>query len=292
MSTSNLNPHASANPLADGKGKKAPDKLKFFIGPCVLESRELVMLIAETLHRELSPFFSDIELTFKGSFDKANRSSITSFRGPGLKQGLEWLSEVRDRFHLPVVTDYHTPDQAMAVAEVVDVLQLPAFLCRQTDMVIEGARACAKYGRTFKMKKAQFMAPEDMKNVVDKAHQFLPLSQILLTERGTTFGYQNLIVDMSSFQTMGRSGVKTIYDATHSVQRPGGLGTSTGGKRENAFVLAKAAIAAGAQGVFIETHPTPDKALSDPTTCLDLTEIKTWVQKLTALYRFVQGECP
>jgi 2-dehydro-3-deoxyphosphooctonate aldolase (KDO 8-P synthase) len=261
--------------------------MQFFIGPCVLESESLAMTIAESLVKNLEKELKngDVQLVFKGSFDKANRTSINSYRGPGLDEGLAILQKVKKTFGLTTVTDVHLPEQAVPVAEVIDYLQIPAFLCRQTDMIIEAAQACQKYGRTLKVKKGQFLAPEDTKNIVDKAKNFLPLDRILLTERGASFGYNNLVVDMASFQIMKSFGVKTIYDATHSVQRPGGLGNITGGKREQIKVLARAAVAAGADGVFMETHPNPDKALSDSTTALDLKVVPGLVRELVAFHK-------
>jgi 2-dehydro-3-deoxyphosphooctonate aldolase (KDO 8-P synthase) len=263
-------------------------RMEFFIGPCVLESEALVRQIAETLLKDLEPLLKDkLSLTFKGSFDKANRSAIDSYRGPGLEAGLKMLEMVKREYKLPVVTDYHEAAQAMPVASVVDTLQVPAFLCRQTDMILAGAEACKKYGGRLKVKKGQFLSPEETKNIVDKAKNYLPESQILLTERGSSFGYNNLVVDMASFQIMKSFGVKAIHDATHCVQRPGGLGKSTGGKREQILTLAKAAVAAGADGIFMETHPTPDKALSDPTTCLQLSQVKQIVETLIRIYEVV-----
>ena len=262
-------------------------KMDLFIGPCVLESEALAMQIAETLLTDLEEFKDKINLSFKGSFDKANRSAITSYRGPGIDEGLRILEKVNKEFGLPTITDFHTPNQAMTVAEVVNTLQIPAFLCRQTDMIVAGAEACSKFDRQLKVKKGQFLSPEETGNIVDKASTIMPKSNILLTERGSSFGYNNLIVDMSSFQTMKSFGVRAIHDATHCVQRPGGLGKSTGGKREQILVLAKAAIAAGADGIFMECHPTPDKALSDPTTCLELTKIKETIRTLLKIYEVV-----
>jgi 2-dehydro-3-deoxyphosphooctonate aldolase (KDO 8-P synthase) len=260
------------------------NKFDLFIGPCVLESESLAMEIAEHLVKELEPYKNQINLSFKGSFDKANRSSINSFRGPGIDEGLRILEKVNKEFGLPTITDFHSPEQAMQVASVVDTLQIPAFLCRQTDMIVAGAKACEKYGRQLKIKKGQFLSPEETGNIVDKASSILSKDQILLTERGTTFGYNNLIVDMASFQIMKSFGVRAIHDATHCVQKPGGLGTSTAGKREQMLVLAKAAVAAGADGIFMEVHPTPDQAKSDPTTCLKLTKVKEVVEKLLKIY--------
>lgn len=262
-------------------------KLDLFIGSCVLESEELALMIADRLIKDLRPFEDKITLTYKGSFDKANRTSINSYRGPGLEEGMRILKKVKDATGLPVVTDFHEPWQAMKLASVVDVLQVPAFLCRQTDMIAAGAEACARHGRILKVKKGQFLSPEETQNIVDKATTFLPKSQIMLTERGSSFGYNNLVVDMASFQIMKSFGVKAVHDATHCVQRPGGLGTATGGKREQILVLARAAVAAGADGVFMETHPNPDKALSDPATSLPLDQIKGVVEQLLKIYEVV-----
>lgn len=259
-------------------------KLEFIMGPCVIESESMVMHIAEALKKDLEPFKNQINLTFKASFDKANRTSVNSFRGPGMDTGLRILENVRKNFGLPVLTDFHHHDQADPVAAIVDILQVPAFLCRQTDMIVEGANAAKKYNRVLNIKKGQFLSPEDTGNIVDKASSILSKDKIFLTERGVSFGYNNLIVDMSSFQVMKAFGVRTIYDATHSVQRPGGLGTATGGKREQVEVLARAAVAAGADGIFIETHPDPIKALSDASTSLPLSEIPRIVDTLVKIY--------
>lgn len=262
-------------------------KFDFFIGPCVLESEELAMKIVDHLVKELKPFENKINLTFKGSFDKANRTSISSYRGPGMVEGMRIMEKVKKNFGLPTLTDFHEAHQAMKLAEVIDVLQVPAFLCRQTDMIAAGAEACKKYNRILKVKKGQFLSPEETKNIVDKAHTIIPKSQILLTERGSSFGYNNLVVDMASFQIMKSFGVKTVHDATHCVQRPGGLGTQTGGKREQILVLAKAAVAAGCDGIFMETHPDPSKALSDSATSLPLENIRGVVEQLLRIYEVV-----
>jgi 2-dehydro-3-deoxyphosphooctonate aldolase (KDO 8-P synthase) len=262
-------------------------KLDFFIGSCVLESEELAMQIADRLIKDLKPFEDKITLTYKGSFDKANRTSINSYRGPGIDEGMRILEKIKSTFGIPVLTDFHEASQAMKLASVIDVLQVPAFLCRQTDIIAAGAEACAKYGRILKVKKGQFLSPDETKNIVDKASTFLPKNQILLTERGSSFGYNNLVVDMASFQIMKSFGVKTVHDATHCVQRPGGLGNATGGKREQILVLAKAAVAAGADGIFMETHPNPDKALSDAATSLPLDQIKGIVEQLLRIYEVV-----
>lgn len=261
--------------------------MECFIGPCVLESEGVVDEIASCLKEELGANNNELSLIFKGSFDKANRSSIHSYRGPGLEKGLALLESVKKKYGFPVVTDFHLPSQANEVASVVDFLQVPAFLCRQTDLIEAGASACQKYNRVLKIKKGQFLAPHDCGNIVEKAAGFLPLKQIRLTERGSCFGYNNLVVDMSSFQTMKSLGVAAIYDATHSVQRPGGLGNQTGGKREQIVVLARAAVAAGADGVFLETHPDPDKALSDKATAIELSKVSRIVGDLLKIKKAI-----
>ena len=255
-------------------------KIDFFIGPCVLESKELARQVIESLQEDLKSFDDKIQLTFKGSFDKANRSSIDSYRGPGIDEGLKILSDIKKEYNVPVITDFHEASQAQIVAEVVDTLQVPAFLCRQTDIILSGAKACKEFGRRLKVKKGQFLSPEETENIVDKASNFLDKDSILLTERGTSFGYNNLVVDMASFSIMKSFGVSAIHDATHCVQRPGGMGKSTGGKREQILVLAQAAAAAGADGFFMEAHPNPEKALSDATSQLPLNQIKSIVSKL------------
>jgi 2-dehydro-3-deoxyphosphooctonate aldolase (KDO 8-P synthase) len=263
-------------------------KMDLFIGPCVLESEDLAMIVCENVLRELDEFRDHLNISFKGSFDKANRSAIDSYRGPGLEEGLRILEKVSETFKVPTITDYHSPAQADIVASVVNTIQVPAFLCRQTDMIIEGAKAAQRYGGQLKIKKGQFLAPEDTKNIVEKAQNFLSLDKILLTERGTSFGYNNLVVDMASFQIMKSFGVRTIHDSTHCVQRPGGMGKTTGGKREQIETLAKAAIAAGADGIFMEAHPNPEKALSDATSQLPLTQIKGLVGKLLEIREVVR----
>lgn len=256
-----------------------------FSGPCVLESEDLALEVAESLKEQLSGFGDEVELTFKGSFDKANRTSINSYRGPGIEKGLKIMEAVKAKTGLPVITDFHLPEQADEVASVCNTLQIPAFLCRQTDMIIAGAEACKKYGSRLKVKKGQFLSPEETKNIVDKAINFLEKDSILLTERGTSFGYNNLVVDMASFSIMKSFGVKTIHDATHCVQRPGGLGNATGGKREQILVLAKAAIAAGADGVFMECHPNPSEAKSDASTSLELAKVGGIIESLLKIKR-------
>ena len=266
------------------------EKLELFMGPCVLESRLLALDIAGSLVEQLDKFKDRVSLTFKGSYDKANRSSIDSYRGPGLQEGLKILEEVKKNVSLPTVTDFHHPSEAQEVAQVVDVLQVPAFLCRQTDMICEGARACRQHGRRLKIKKGQFLSPEEVGNIVDKASSLLLKEAILVTERGTSFGYNNLVVDMASFQIIKSFGVKAVHDATHCVQRPGGLGKSSGGKREQVEVLARAALAAGAQAIFMEVHPNPDRAKSDGATAIPLERVGGLVADFLRFYEAAHGE--
>jgi 2-dehydro-3-deoxyphosphooctonate aldolase (KDO 8-P synthase) len=237
---------------------------RFFLiaGPCVIESRELAMETAGRL-KEIAASV-DVPFIYKSSFDKANRSSGRSFRGPGIDQGLRILADVRDAIGVPVLTDVHEIEQIAPVAAVVDVLQTPAFLCRQTDFI----RAVSSTGRPVNIKKGQFLAPQDMKNVVDKAREAAIEAggdgqNIMVCERGVSFGYNNLVSDMRSLAIMRDTGCPVVFDATHSVQLPGGQGTSSGGQREFVPVLARAAVAAGLSGLFMETHPDPANALSD-----------------------------
>lgn len=225
-------------------------------GPCVIESRQSCLDIADRLLGISEK--TGVAMIFKASFDKANRSSIDSFRGPGLEKGLEILAEVRQKTHLPILTDVHEPGQAAAVGKVVDCIQVPAFLCRQTDLLC----ACAQTGKCVNVKKGQFLSPEEMKNVVDKLRA-CGSREIMLTERGTFFGYNRLVNDMTAIDIMKNLGCPVVFDATHSTQQPGGLGNASAGRRQMAPILAKAAVAAGANGLFIETHPEPDNAKSD-----------------------------
>ena len=264
-------------------------------GPCVIESEEMVLSIAarmKTITDELG-----IPYTFKASFDKANRTSLSSFRGPGLEEGLRILKKVKDTYGLPVCTDIHEPWQGGAAArfgeittaepaaEVADILQIPAFLCRQTDLLV----AAAKTGRCINIKKAQFLAPWDMKNCLEKVRQS-GNDNVMLCERGTSFGYNTLVVDMTGLRVMKDFGVPVIFDATHSVQKPGGNGTSTGGNREYVEYLAKAAVAVGVDGLFMETHPDPDHAKSDGPNMVPLNEMETLLKKLILVYNAVHTE--
>jgi 2-dehydro-3-deoxyphosphooctonate aldolase (KDO 8-P synthase) len=234
------------------------DKPFFLIaGPCVVESEQLQMDVAGKL-KEMTAELG-IPFIFKSSYDKANRSSGKSYRGPGMEKGLEILAKVRKALGVPVLTDVHTEEEVPKVAAIVDVLQTPAFLCRQTDFI----HAVARAGKPVNIKKGQFLAPGDMKNVVDKAREASGADNIMVCERGASFGYNNLVSDMRSLAIMRDTGCPVVFDATHSVQLPGGQGTSSGGQREFVPVLARAAVATGVSGVFMETHPDPAKALSD-----------------------------
>lgn len=232
------------------------DKLTILAGPCAIESQEILNKTAEKL-KEITTKL-DINFVFKSSFDKANRSSINSFRGPGLEKGLTMLEKIKKEFDIPIVTDIHTPDQAAATAEVADILQIPAFLCRQTDLLV----AAAKTGKIVNIKKGQFLAPEQMGPLIKKVEDS-GNNNILVTDRGTSFGYNNLVVDFRGIPIMQSFGYPVVFDATHSVQLPGANGCSSGGDRRFVPVLAKAAMAAGANVLFFEIHPDPDKALCD-----------------------------
>ena len=253
----------------------------FFLiaGPCVVESEQLQMDVAGTL-RDLCRSLQ-IPFIFKSSYDKANRSSGSSFRGPGMEQGLEILAKVRRDIGVPVLTDVHTEADAPRVADVVDVLQTPAFLCRQTDFI----HAVASLGKPVNIKKGQFLAPWDMKNVIAKARQAAqqaghPDTQFLACERGASFGYNNLVSDMRSLAILRDTGCPVVFDATHSVQLPGGQGDSSGGQREFVPVLARAAVAAGVSGLFMETHPDPAKALSDGPNAVPLRHMSALLESL------------
>ena len=250
-------------------------------GPCVIESEDLVMTIAAEMKRITDEL--GIPYTFKASFDKANRTSIHSFRGPGIEEGLGILKKVKDTYDLPICTDIHEPWQAEKAAEVCDILQIPAFLCRQTDLLV----AAAKTGKCINIKKAQFLAPWDMKNCVEKVRES-GNDHVMLCERGTSFGYNTLVVDMTGLRVMKEFGVPVIFDATHSVQKPGGNGSSTGGNREYVEYLAKAAIAVGVDGLFMETHPDPDHALSDGPNMVPLSEMEELLNKVKRVYEAVQ----
>ena len=259
---------------------------RFFLiaGPCVIESEALQMDVAGQL-KEITASLG-IPFIFKSSFDKANRSSGTTFRGPGREKGLEILAKVKRELGVPVLTDVHTEADISAAAQVVDVLQTPAFLCRQTDFI----RAVAQSGKPVNIKKGQFLAPHDMKNVIDKARAAareagLKEDNFMACERGASFGYNNLVSDMRSLAIMRETAAPVVFDATHSVQLPGGQGTSSGGQREMVPVLARAAVAVGVAGVFMETHPDPANAMSDGPNAVPLKHMKTLLETLLALDR-------
>jgi len=257
---------------------------RFFLiaGPCVIESEQLQMDTAGTLKEITSSL--GIPFIFKSSYDKANRSSGSTFRGPGMDKGLEILAKVKRVLHVPILTDVHTEAHIPAVAAVVDVLQTPAFLCRQTDFI----RAVAQSGKPVNIKKGQFLAPHDMKNVIDKARAAarnagLPEDNFMTCERGASFGYNNLVSDMRSLAIMRETGAPVVFDATHSVQLPGGQGTSSGGMREMVPVLSRAAVAVGVAGLFMETHPNPAAAMSDGPNAVPLHHMKALLETLLEL---------
>jgi len=261
-----------------------PDRPLFLIaGPCVVESLELQLETATRLKAVCAAL--GVPLIFKSSFDKANRSSGKSFRGLGMDKGLEILAEVKRRLNVPVLTDVHTVDEIAPAAAVVDVLQTPAFLCRQTDFI----RAAAAAGRPVNIKKGQFLSPQEMKNVVDKAREASGTDNVLVCERGFSFGYGNLVSDMRSLSILRDTGCPVVFDATHSVQLPGGQGTASGGQREFIPVLARAAVASGVAGLFMETHPRPEQALSDGPNAWPLDLMQPLLETLVALDRLVKS---
>lgn len=269
------------NERAIWKGLNARDRLILIAGPCVIESEKLCLSVAAALKRTCERL--GVCYIFKASYDKANRTSAKSFRGPGLEQGLAVLAKVRSALGVPVLTDVHTADQVKPAAESADILQIPAFLCRQTDLIA----AAVQTGRIVNLKKGQFLSPAEMGQVVAKAAS-AGGRKILLTERGTTFGYNNLVADMRSIPIMRRFGFPVIFDATHSVQLPGGDGDRSGGQREFAPVLARCALAAGANGVFIETHPDPDRALSDGPNMVPLADMPALLRSLLKVWSAVR----
>ena len=257
------------------KSLNARNRLILIAGPCVIESEELCLKIASALKKACTRL--NVAYVFKASYDKANRTSAKSFRGPGLEEGLTILARVRQRLGVPVLTDVHTEAQTRAAAQGADLLQIPAFLCRQTDLI----EAAVQTGRIVNLKKGQFLSPQEMGQVVEKARS-AGGKKLLVTERGTTFGYNNLVADMRSIPIMAKFGFPVIFDATHSVQLPGGGGDKSSGQREFAPLLARCALAAGANGLFVETHPDPDQALSDGPNMIPLRDmpslIKTWLK--------------
>jgi 2-dehydro-3-deoxyphosphooctonate aldolase (KDO 8-P synthase) len=259
------------------------DRPLFLIaGPCVVESRQLQMDTAGELKRICDELA--VPFIFKSSYDKANRSSAKSFRGPGMEQGLAILAEVRKALGVPVLTDVHTEEEVPVAARVVDVLQTPAFLCRQTDFI----RAAASAGKPVNIKKGQFLSPWEMKNVVDKAREASGQDNILVCERGFSFGYNNLVSDMRSLMVMRETGCPVVFDATHSVQLPGGQGSASGGQREFVPVLARAAVATGVAGLFMETHPDPARALSDGPNAWPLALVRQLLETLKEIDALVK----
>lgn len=253
-----------------------------FAGMNVLESRDLALRVAEEFKRVTDEL--GIPYVFKASFDKANRSSISSFRGPGLEQGLAWLAEIKETFAVPIITDVHTEDQASAAAEVADVIQLPAFLSRQTDLVM----AMAKTGAAINIKKAQFLAPQEMRHIVTKFEE-AGNDRLMLCERGSSFGYNNLVVDMLGFSVMKKFGYPLLFDATHALQQPGGLPDAAGGRRADVTSLSLAGLSQGIAGLFIEAHPDPASALCDGPCALRLDRIKPFLEQMKALDTLVKG---
>lgn len=264
-------------------GGSAP--LALLAGPCVLESLERSLLIGRTV-KEICGRLG-INYVFKASFDKANRSSFHSFRGPGLTKGIAWLKTIKEELGVPIVTDIHESYQAAPAAEVADILQIPAFLCRQTDLL----HAAAQTGRVVNVKKGQFLAPDDMRNVVDKLHES-GCDQLMLTERGASFGYHNLVVDMRSLPIMRSFGYPVVFDGTHSVQLPGGNGTSSSGNREYVEYLVRAAVGVGIDALFLEVHDNPEEALSDGANMVYLDKLEDLLKEALAIHEIVQRRHP
>ncbi|MCX7770225.1 MAG: 3-deoxy-8-phosphooctulonate synthase [Proteobacteria bacterium] len=254
----------------------------FIAGPCVIEDESTTFKIAEDLKRIFEKH--KVNFIFKASYDKANRSSLKSYRGPGLKRGLEILQKIKETLKIPVLSDVHRFEEIEPASKVLDVLQIPAFLCRQTDLILE----VAKTNKAVNVKKGQFLAPEDMRNIVDKIES-TGNHKIMLTERGTTFGYHNLVVDMRNFPIMRSFGYPVIFDATHSVQRPGGLGICSGGDREMIPYLLRSAVACGIDGVFMEVHHEPEKALCDGPNSLRLSDLELLLEQVIKIDRVVKN---
>jgi 2-dehydro-3-deoxyphosphooctonate aldolase (KDO 8-P synthase) len=269
-------------PLRVGKVTIGGKNPAFILGPCVIESEKFVWRMGKKIAEICSA--EDVELIFKASYDKANRSSVRSFRGIGVREGCEILSAIGRDLKIPVTTDVHSANEAEIAGEKINMLQIPAFLCRQTDLL----RAAAETGRAINVKKGQFLAPWDVRNIAEKLIAF-GNSQFCFTERGTTFGYNNLVADMRSLYWMREAGYRVMFDATHSVQRPGGAGDSTSGDRALAPILARAAIAAGCDGIFMEVHENPARALSDGATQIQLKDLPKHLRMLKAIHAAVSG---
>ena len=256
--------------------------LLIIAGPCAIESQDVVFYTAEKLKEMCAAL--DLPLLFKSSYDKANRTSLSSFRGPGLEKGLRILSDMRRRFAIPVISDVHSVEEVNAAADTLDAIQIPAFLCRQTDLVL----AASKTGKPVNIKKGQFLAPWDMKNIIDKFTS-TGNQNLFITERGTSFGYNNLIVDFRAFPIMRSFGYPVIFDITHSLQLPGGKGQSSGGQREFASPLTRAAAAVGVDGLFLEVHPEPEKALCDGPNMIRLDEVEKLLRTVKALDELIKS---
>lgn len=258
------------------------DKLTILAGPCAIESKEILFKTAEYLKKLTEEL--DINFVFKSSYDKANRSSINSYRGLGMEKGLELLAEVKKEYNVPIVTDIHNPDEADVAAEVADIIQIPAFLCRQTDLLV----AAAKTNKIINIKKGQFLAPQQMKSIANKVKES-GNDKITITDRGVTFGYNNLVSDMRAIPIIQEMGYPVIFDATHSVQLPGGCGESSGGERKFVPILAKSAVAAGANGLFFEVHPDPDKALCDGPNMVNFEQAKEIFKVCNEIFKLIRN---
>jgi 2-dehydro-3-deoxyphosphooctonate aldolase (KDO 8-P synthase) len=273
---------AKSKPVRVGRVTIGSKRPVFILGPCVIESEKFVWRMANKIAEICSA--EDVDFIFKASYDKANRSSVRSFRGIGVREGCEILSAIGSDLKIPVTTDVHSPNEAAIAGEKINMLQIPAFLCRQTDLL----RAAAETGRTINVKKGQFLAPWDVRNIAEKLIAF-GNSQFCFTERGTTFGYNTLVADMRSLYWMREAGYRVIFDATHSVQRPGGAGDSSSGDGALAPILARAAMAAGCDGIFMEVHENPARALSDGTTQIPLKDLPKHLRMLKAIHAAVSG---
>lgn len=276
-----MHPAPPSAPVLIGPYQLGGERPLFLLGPCVIESAEFLHRVGPLVRAAADA--AGVDFVFKASYDKANRSSVQSFRGLGCEEGCRLLAEVGAAIGVPVTTDIHTPEEARIAADYIDVLQSPAFLCRQTDLI----EAAARTGRVVNVKKGQFLAPWDVKNIAEKLEAF-GCRHYFLTERGTTFGYNNLVADMRSIPWMQEAGVRVVFDATHSVQRPGGEGRSSGGDGRLAPVLARAAVAAGCDGVFLETHPDPAKAPSDGPNQVPLDQLTPLLIQLREIYTLVR----
>ncbi len=269
---------------------KPGDPLFVFCGPCVIEGADVCLFTAEHMKKLCEKL--GITYIFKASYDKANRSSIKSFRGPGLKEGIEILDRIKKEIGVPVISDVHDPEEAAYAAEVLDVMQIPAFLCRQTSLV----HSVARFAKAVNVKKGQFLSPWEVKNIIDKVEEGAASANkqvnLSITERGTSFGYQNLVVDMKSFPVIRGFGYPVVFDCTHSVQLPGGMGTSTGGQREFIEYLARAAVGSGIDGLFLETHPEVSLAQSDSTNMIPMDKIDGFLTRIKALHDFLRETIP